>query len=65
MLICAPSSLGCEVITPSQRIYDALNVLAVVDDLLKQRGYKQDSSARHNLSIAISQLKDAQRQLWA
>lgn len=48
---------------PSKRVNDkmatALKALEIVDDLLRQSGYQEDSSTRHNLAIATGFVKEA------
>jgi hypothetical protein len=42
----------------TDKLASALLALDIVNELLVERGYTPDSSARHNLSIARSLLKD-------
>lgn len=37
----------------------AVKALEIVDDLLRQSGFQEDSSTRHNLAIAASFVKEA------
>ena len=45
----------------TDKFTEAHNALNMVDMLLVEAGYKQDSAIRHNLAIAKSMFRDAER----
>ena len=50
-------------LTATEKFTMAHNTLNRVDELLVEAGFKQDSSIRHNLSIAKSMFRDAERSM--
>lgn len=56
------SNIEPSAMTPSDpRADSAIRALELVDRLLDQAGYTKDSSARHNLAIGISCIRDLRR----
>jgi len=45
-----------------RQVQTAISAIGIVDRLLIERGYTEDSSCRHNLAIALSNLRDADNQ---